>query len=235
MAECQWCGGEMLDLVNVTTCSHNTTVLFPEEELPSIPFGKEDRGGALDMGAFIPPNGRCHDCNVEVGSFHHPGCDVEECPKCKGRLISCGCLSEEEEDEQPTLTMMEDTRTPMEVITQHIARSDDASIYIEMLFEKVPEEFHKEIDHILTLAVEDPCWKEENKEVVAAAERHLPGAGLAGHRRFGRDSRSVDCRIVPACRRICRASRRRGLCDLWRPQERNPRHPRHPQERRYRA
>jgi len=35
---------------------------------------------------------RCHDCNCKVGTFHHPGCDSEACPKCGGQLIfSCTC------------------------------------------------------------------------------------------------------------------------------------------------
>lgn len=33
----------------------------------------------------------CHDCNVTPGQFHHPGCDMEECPKCHGQAVSCGC------------------------------------------------------------------------------------------------------------------------------------------------
>jgi hypothetical protein len=35
---------------------------------------------------------RCHDCAAKVGHFHHPGCDVEECPKCGGQLWGCECL-----------------------------------------------------------------------------------------------------------------------------------------------
>lgn len=35
---------------------------------------------------------KCHDCDVEPGQFHEPGCDVERCPYCGRQLISCGCL-----------------------------------------------------------------------------------------------------------------------------------------------
>jgi len=33
----------------------------------------------------------CHDCGIEEGKFHHPGCDMERCPFCGGQLISCDC------------------------------------------------------------------------------------------------------------------------------------------------
>lgn len=35
----------------------------------------------------------CHDCNVRPGQFHHPGCDMERCPKCGGQAIGCDCTA----------------------------------------------------------------------------------------------------------------------------------------------
>ena len=72
---CLWCEDEMTE---VDDCIENKSVRFPDgSEMPSIPNG----------------NGKCHDCNVKSGGHHHPGCDMEVCPKCSGQLIACGCLS----------------------------------------------------------------------------------------------------------------------------------------------
>lgn len=39
----------------------------------------------------------CKDCGTPQGSFHHPGCDVEKCPRCLWQAISCGCRWENDE------------------------------------------------------------------------------------------------------------------------------------------
>ena len=48
---------------------------------------------------FKEKSGRCHDCNIVHGGYHHPGCDVEKCPRCEGQLITCGCLSSNKGEE----------------------------------------------------------------------------------------------------------------------------------------
>lgn len=88
MAICTYCHLNMSDDSTIT-CVGTTTVEYPDgTELPSIPYDP-DYGDAEQ---------RCHDCNILRGGFHHPGCDMERCPRCGGRqLISCGCLDENED------------------------------------------------------------------------------------------------------------------------------------------
>ena len=76
--KCDWCEQEMTDHVS---CTENHMVNYPNGEvLPSIPSESD-----------------CHDCGCPAGGKHHPGCDMERCPKCKGQLIACGCLNSEDD------------------------------------------------------------------------------------------------------------------------------------------
>ena len=34
--------------------------------------------------------GSCHDCGIDRGGYHHPGCDMERCPVRGGQLLTCG-------------------------------------------------------------------------------------------------------------------------------------------------
>lgn len=82
-AICEWCNQNML---KVDDCAGNRTVEYPDGTiLPSLPYVDADEGQ------------RCHDCNILVGNYHHPGCDVEICYRCGGQLISCGCIDDEDE------------------------------------------------------------------------------------------------------------------------------------------
>lgn len=79
MAICDQCQQEMLDEKTVT-CTRNAYIKFPDGKI-----------FAASKSHFDEPSGRCHDCNIVHGGYHHPGCDVERCPRCGGQLIGCNC------------------------------------------------------------------------------------------------------------------------------------------------
>lgn len=50
-----------------------------------VPYEKRERT------PFEGPQGRCLSCNILPGGFHHVGCTVEKCPKCRDSWIFCRC------------------------------------------------------------------------------------------------------------------------------------------------
>lgn len=82
MARCDACNQEMTN-PTVTSCTQDAYDDFGDGvKYKRIPYDGK---------------GRCHDCGVARGGLHHPGCDMERCPRCKGQAISCDCLNEEDE------------------------------------------------------------------------------------------------------------------------------------------
>lgn len=77
-------------------------------EVGRIPYGEEthevEELSGIDL--YIPrESARCHDCQVERGKLHNPGCDVEQCPVCGRQLIGCehgGAILDECSEENGT-------------------------------------------------------------------------------------------------------------------------------------
>ena len=82
MAVCTWCSGEMM---NGVSCTVEALHLY---------------GIRMSLAPYRPSPGdlarTCGDCGVQPGGFHHPGCDLQRCPRCAGQLISCGCRFDED-------------------------------------------------------------------------------------------------------------------------------------------
>ena len=94
MAVCSWCHGEML-----TAISCNVVAFHRKgRRFDLIPYGAE-RG-------WQSTADQCGDCGVIRGGFHHPGCDLQDCPACGGQLLSCGCRFDEDGPES-SLSLVE--------------------------------------------------------------------------------------------------------------------------------
>ena len=82
MAKCTYCNLEMTDEATVDCPAHGFVIYRNGVQLPAIPYSPTNQSEDFD---------RCHDCGVLRGGHHHPGCDMERCPRCGGQLISCSC------------------------------------------------------------------------------------------------------------------------------------------------
>ena len=89
MAICSICEREM---IGSTTC-RPVPVELVDGVFEQVRYGDERRFGRATS------DSPCHDCGVMRGGFHHRGCDMEECPNCRGQLFACYCLKPGEEDE----------------------------------------------------------------------------------------------------------------------------------------
>ncbi|MCO5170209.1 MAG: hypothetical protein M9894_28065 [Planctomycetes bacterium] len=51
-----------------------------------IPYGQETFREPVEAS-----RGPCRHCGTIAGKLHDPGCDYEECPVCRGQVMSCDC------------------------------------------------------------------------------------------------------------------------------------------------
>lgn len=79
---CDTCSGYFMDAESCTADG----IRFPDGHVSeAIPYGSE---------SIKRDDDRCPDCGVERDGFHHPGCEVAECPRCGEPLVDCGCLAD---------------------------------------------------------------------------------------------------------------------------------------------
>jgi hypothetical protein len=76
VAICQDCDQEMLE---ATSCIVDALILDGRR------YARDRARGPFGKG------GRCPDCGVADRGYHHLGCDLEDCPRCRRQLLSCGC------------------------------------------------------------------------------------------------------------------------------------------------
>jgi hypothetical protein len=84
MAICRWCAQEMMAASSCTVDAFHVD----GQRVGMIAYGAEPGRGAFLL--------RCGDCGVARGGHHHPRCDAQRCPSCRGQLMTCGCRFDED-------------------------------------------------------------------------------------------------------------------------------------------
>jgi hypothetical protein len=116
MAICDLCNREM-----TTADSCSVDELHRDgEAVAVVRYGKDPGWGR--------PKGRCSDCGVLPGGFHHVGCDIQSCPGCRGQLISCGCSWDELGGSDDEDAVVLDWPTSRPVPVQTLARPPLAAV-----------------------------------------------------------------------------------------------------------
>ena len=87
MACCEACGKEMLKAKGCAVHVYEIMDNGVWKKYKRIPYGDiKDNGETFALNGY-----RCPDCGAKPGGYHHPGCDMETCPRCGMQMLSCDC------------------------------------------------------------------------------------------------------------------------------------------------
>jgi len=81
MSKCNVCGKEKAENVS---CDW-TFFEMDGREYERVKYGEEKRCDFAEESPY------CQSCGTPAGGYHHPGCEIEECPICKKTVFNCEC------------------------------------------------------------------------------------------------------------------------------------------------
>lgn len=168
MAICDFCNEDMSHK-DTATCMATQVTFIEGETYKRIPYSH-------------PTDQRCHDCNVVLGAYHHPGCDMDLCPICGGQIISCGCQGGpdwdvtpfEEEKEEPKSVNLGGGFWPKVKAMNALSLKDGA----EPGFSKELEEESEEVKAILQAQLAQMREHLSTKEEATAFHLHADFGSL---------------------------------------------------------
>jgi hypothetical protein len=164
MTMCRLCDQDML-----TAASCTVEALHRDgRTTPTFPYGSDP--------GWRTRRGRCGDCGVAVGGFHHLGCDIQVCPGCRGQLITCGCRWDELRNEHDEDEAEEDDELDELDDDALLARG---LVPLAAAVAPLRTRHHAAIVHLGAWCLEHgrPCARDVASLCLEVLERHRTGEG----------------------------------------------------------
>lgn len=88
MTICEFCENDIA--LRPVSCAE-TPLALNGSHYPPVRWGQET-GPHARFHRMI--EGPCDTCRTPRGGVHHPWCCLQQCPACRGQLLSCECLED---------------------------------------------------------------------------------------------------------------------------------------------